>query len=139
MPNALLKPCAETGCPELVASGRCLTHRRAAELRRGSSTERGYDIAWQRLTRRFRAALISADVTPVCGARLPGAPSTADSQCLREGRLMDDAQHRRMYRTALHVDHIVPHRGHDRLRLDLLNLQLLCKDDHDAKTRRERG
>jgi 5-methylcytosine-specific restriction endonuclease McrA len=62
---------------------------------------------------------------------------TTNSRCKAEGRLVDDDAHRRMFGTALHTDHIRPHRGDDTLRLDLLNLQLLCKPEHDAKTRTE--
>nr|WP_236669325.1 HNH endonuclease [Burkholderia gladioli] len=37
-------------------------------------------------------------------------------------------------------DHIVPHRGDDRLRLDPENVQTLCKPHHDSeKARAERG
>ncbi len=141
MPTALLKPCPGDGgrCTALVPSGRCPVHAREVEQRRGSASARGYDSAWRALTHRFRRALIKAGIAPVCGARLPGAPVTNHSRCAQEGRLVDDGAHRRRHGMALHTDHIVPHRGDDRLRLDILNLQLLCKEEHDAKTKAESG
>jgi 5-methylcytosine-specific restriction endonuclease McrA len=139
MPAALLKACPGDGgrCPELVTSGRCAKHQRAVEQRRGSASARGYDRDWQALAKRFRQRLIAAGIAPVCGARLPGAPVTSHSQCRAQGHLVDDSAHRRRYGVGLHTDHIVPHRGNEALRLDLLNLQLLCKPEHDAKTRDE--
>jgi 5-methylcytosine-specific restriction protein A len=37
------------------------------------------------------------------------------------------------------VDHIVPHRGDERLAFDRDNLQGLCKSCHDRKTATENG
>jgi 5-methylcytosine-specific restriction protein A len=128
MPSAMLRPCAEPGCAELVAATRCAQHARAQDGRRGSPQARGYDNAWKRLVQLFKARLVHREIAPVCGARLPGAPVTADSRCAADGRLNA---------TRLHVDHIVPHKG-DRQRFrDLLNLQLLCVSCHSAKTARE--
>ena len=73
--------------------------------------------------------LITAGVAPVCGARLPGAPVTRDSRCQADGLLVGDQVGHR-----LHTDHIAPHRGDQRLMWSVLNLQLLCARDHDAKT-----
>lgn len=87
---------------------------------------------------RFRRMLLRAGIPPVCGARLPGAPATNDSRCLREGVLVDDSAHRRRYGTALHADHIVPHGGDEWRRLDVLNIQLLCATDHQKKTQLQR-
>jgi len=39
---------------------------------------------------------------------------------------------------AVDVDHIIPHKGDDALRLDPANLQSLCKWHHRSKTARER-
>jgi hypothetical protein len=114
-------------------------HTLAREQTRGSAAARGYDRQWRALARRFRGMLIAAGIAPVCGARLPGAPVTQDSQCQAEGRLVDDAAHRRWHGTGLHTDHIVSHRGNEQLRMDVHNLQLLCKPEHDEKTLREGG
>lgn len=83
--------------------------------------------------------LINVRVLPVCGAHLPRPVPTGDSQCQAERRLVDDVQHHRLHGYRLHVDHIIPHNGDDRLRLDPKNLQLLCIACHSAKTTREQG
>ena len=139
-PAALQRPCATSGCPNLVASGRCpaCTSTSSSDAQRGNATERGYGADWRKLRSAFRQMLINAGVLPVCGARLPNArPAPVHSRCAQEGRLLDDVQHARMHGTRLHTDHIIPHNGDDALRLDTLNLQLLCKDDHDRKTASE--
>jgi 5-methylcytosine-specific restriction enzyme A len=46
MPTAPLRPCAQPGCPTLVAKGRCQAHRLAYERQRGSPSSRGYNHAW---------------------------------------------------------------------------------------------
>lgn len=128
MPSALLRSCSAPNCPELVESGRCQAHAREREQARGTAKERGYDARWRGLVAQFKNALIKHDISPVCGARLPGAPLTTHSRCAAEG-VLNDRQ--------LETDHIVPHRGDRRLFRNLLNLQLLCKSDHSRKTQRE--
>jgi 5-methylcytosine-specific restriction protein A len=76
---------------------------------RGTSAGRGYDAAWQRLRDQHYQA------NPFC------------SHCLSEGRHV----------AAQAVDHIVPHRGDDALRLDSANLQSLCLSHHRRKTATE--
>lgn len=47
------------------------------------------------------------------------------------------ARHRRCVkcgRPATHVDHVIPHRGDDGLRLNPSNLQSLCANCHSSKT-----
>lgn len=73
---------------------------------RASSTARGYDYLWQKLRRAFLS------VNPLCVA------------CARGG--IDEP--------AIDVDHIVPHKGDDDLRLSWNNLQSLCKRCHGKKT-----
>jgi 5-methylcytosine-specific restriction endonuclease McrA len=133
MSSALLRPCASPCCPELVVSGRCATHAREVEARRGTPASRGYDARWRAFTERFRRMLIAAGVAPVCGARLPGAPTTRDSQCANDGRVVGDGAGGQR----LHTDHITRHRGTPAAMWDPLNLQLLCRADHSAKTMRE--
>lgn len=53
-----MKVCAEPGCPSLVSNGRCATHRREVERRRGSRQERGYDAGHDR-TRAEWAPLVA--------------------------------------------------------------------------------
>lgn len=113
MPNLPPAPCPHPGCPKITGGRRCPKHRalmdRADRALRGSSTARGYDARWRRL----RKAKLAAD--PLCEI------------CLKEGRT----------EAAEVVDHIVPHRGHDALRLDWKNLQSLSKRCHDRKTATE--
>jgi 5-methylcytosine-specific restriction enzyme A len=49
----MMKPCAKTGCPELVTKGRyCARHRQAVEQARGTATARGYSKQWSRYSAR---------------------------------------------------------------------------------------
>lgn len=136
VPSALLRGCATIGCSELVERGHCPDHARAEESRRGTASSRGYTAYW---TKVFKPAVIrqmlAAGVAPVCGGRLPGARPTTDSRCQAEGRLVDRSDGGR----ALELDHIIPHRGDPTLFRDKLNLQLLCRACHSAKTLREQG
>jgi 5-methylcytosine-specific restriction protein A len=117
----LLHPCPVPGCPALVSSGRCATHRRAENVRRGSSTAQGYDSRWRRYARMFRLYY------PLCGDRPLGTPSP-DSECARLGKLTP----------AYVVDHIVPTVGrHDPQFYDSRNHQSLCESCHQAKRWRE--
>lgn len=49
----LLKPCIEAGCGELSDGPRCMDHRKP-ELPKGSSTQRGYDYTWRKLSEKAR-------------------------------------------------------------------------------------
>lgn len=71
---------------------------------RASSAARGYGADWRRLRDAFLAE------HPMC------------RMCAAAGRTT----------AATVVDHIVPHRGDNRLRLSRWNLQPLCKPCHDA-------
>lgn len=66
MPDRPPRPCSSPGCPALVATGRCPTHQRALfaqqDAQRGTSTERGYGVAWRRL----RAQVLAEE--PLCRA-----------------------------------------------------------------------
>ena len=73
---------------------------------RGGADARGYDAKWRRARKAF------LDRNPLC------------AECQREGKLTP----------ATVVDHIVPHRGDQRLFWDETNWQPLCKDCHDRKT-----
>lgn len=41
--DAKTRVCATPGCPRLQAEARCLEHRRAKDLERGTKQQRGYD------------------------------------------------------------------------------------------------
>ena len=109
MPRSPKRPCRYPGCPNLCESGvYCETH--APECShdhfRGGATTRGYDSRWRRARARFLKA------HPLC------------AECQRQGRLTP----------AIVVDHILPHRGDERLFWDESNWQPLCKRCHDQKT-----
>jgi 5-methylcytosine-specific restriction protein A len=109
MPSKSLKPCSYPGCPNLTTGGRCPLHRKPDT--RPTATERGYDAEWRRLRARHLRD------NPYC------------VECAKFGKV----------EKATEVDHIIPHKGDDSLRLDPDNLQSLCHYHHSQKTGRERG
>jgi 5-methylcytosine-specific restriction protein A len=93
--------------PRIATLGQ--TQARDYDRFRGSSTQRGYNYAWQQARSRFLAD------KPLC------------VDCRAEGR----------YGVATEVDHIIPHRGNQKLFWDSeRNWQGLCKTHHSAKTAR---
>ena len=108
MPKSPKRPCRYPGCPNLCEKGTyCAEHQgESPERWRGSAAERGYGADWRKSRRRFLAS------NPLCAA------------CLKRGVLTP----------ATVVDHIVPHRGAQRLFWDESNWQALCKQCHDCKT-----
>lgn len=82
----------------------------AKPRREQSASARGYDAAWNAL----RKVFLSDPRNSVC------------ARCFEQGsRTPTDI-----------VDHIVPHRGDDRLRLDINNLQPLCHHHHASEKQR---
>ena len=73
---------------------------------RGGAEARGYDSRW----RKARAAFLQRN--PLC------------NECMKHGRLTP----------ATVVDHVIPHRGDQKLFWDEDNWQALCKSCHDRKT-----
>ena len=108
MPYKPNKPCAHPGCSALVPANSkyCEKHKplHLEEIR--SATSRGYGSKWQKARKQFLAA------NPLC------------VECLKEGR----------YTKATDVDHIVPHRGDQKLFWDRGNWQALCHRHHSIKT-----
>lgn len=122
MPTRPLHPCARPRCGNLTSSRFCAacTPAEAAiaadssrhhDHRRGSAASRGYGADWRRL----RDQVLSEE--PLC------------RECGKQGRVT----------AAECVDHIIPHRGDETLRLSRSNLQPLCTPCHSAKTAREDG
>ena len=111
MPSKPKVPCRHPGCPELVPAGTryCETHRpqHLEEVR--SASRRGYGSAWRRESKRFLL------MRPLC------------EECRKNGR----------YTKATVVDHVIPHRGDQKLFWDRSNWRALCKRCHDQKTGRE--
>lgn len=107
---APLRLCLAAGCSARVQRGYCGAHRAIVDQHRGNSHTRGYTRRWYNRARLFRARF------PLCGMR-PGGVAPVMSEC-------HDA-HR--YTPAEQVDHVVPHRGDERLFWDELgNWQSLC-------------
>lgn len=109
MPYAAARPCVDCGALVTDGSARCAQHRRSRERERGSSAKRGYDWQWRKL----RSAFLQRH--PTC------------AHCAEQ-------DHPPIIEAATEVDHIVPHRGDDQLRLAWSNLQSLCKPCHSRKT-----
>lgn len=92
----------------------CPSLQQAAAIKaRPPAAERGYDAAWQKLRAQHLAK------QPYCQCE----------QCKRLG----------LSTKANTVDHIVPHRGDDRLRLDPNNLQSMTRSHHSTKTNKYDG
>ena len=113
MPTRVNTPCRHPGCAALVPYGEryCGAHKKLHPEEVRSAGSRGYGRAWQRESKRF----LSMPEHRLC------------ELCLKEGR----------YVRASVVDHIVPHRGDEKLFWDISNWQGLCKSCHDKKTWRE--
>jgi len=90
------------------AEAEAIARRKAADAARPSAQERGYTSKWSAA----RTAYLARH--PLC------------------------AEHERHGRTvaACVVDHIIPHRGDQKLFWDKANWQSLCKPCHDKKTGR---
>ena len=111
MPRFPKRPCRYPGCPNLCEQGvYCERHRKenSSDAQRGGAAARGYDARWQEARRQYLQR------HPLC------------VECLRENKITP----------ATVVDHIVPHRGDQKLFWDQSNWQPLCKAHHDAKTGR---
>ena len=89
MPVKPKTPCQHPGCPELVAPGEkyCEKHKPFHPQEVRPAAKRGYGSKWQKARREYLAG------HPLCVL------------CEREGR----------YRKATVVDHIIPHRGDQKL------------------------
>lgn len=112
------KLCAVPGCGKLTLGRWCELHTKSKYVARpydqlrGSSSARGYDGDWQKL----RLVALRRD-NFLC------------LECLKSDRPTP----------ARDVDHIIPISESPELRLELDNLQSLCKKHHDIKTRKETG
>lgn len=111
MPRRPNVPCKHPGCPKLIPYGEmyCDDHKGIHAGDRKGTSERGYDKRWQRESKKFLAA------HKLC------------VRCLEQKKLTE----------ATVVDHIIPHRGDEKLFWDQSNWQALCKRCHDQKTMTE--
>jgi len=120
MPSAPARPCSHAGCSQRQP---CPTHKRKAyDIHRGSSSERGYNYRWQQ----YRNWFIRQAQCPVEGCRRNHV--LCEGECRRQGRAVP----------AFAVDHITPHRGDERLFWDHANHRSLCESEHNAKAQTER-
>ena len=119
MPNLPLRYCAHPGCRNTIGArqGYCATHRGQAErlMRRSNvlSVKRDFYETWR--WRQVRRLFLQEH--PLC------------VHCQRDGRT----------EAATEVDHVIPHRGDERLFWDDANWQALCKPCHSRKTLAETG
>ena len=138
MPLAIPRLCAAgCGARGRFPRGRCPQCTRAVEARRGTASDRGYDAAWTAFRPQFVSMLVERGIPPVCGATLPGGPSTTDSRCKAQGLQTFQSTDG----SDLHLDHEPPltpaEREHPAVVCDPLRIQMLCRADHSAKTLRE--
>lgn len=115
MPRAL-KTCSTPGCPELVPTGRCTGCSAAAETRRGTAHQRGYD---RRHERHFRRRVLAKDPLCVCDNTDHGHGPT----CLRPSTVAD--HHPLSRRELVDAGHNPNNPDHGRG---------LCKPCHDRHT-----
>ena len=115
MPRAL-RVCPTPGCPELTSGGRCASHTRQAETRRGSRQERGYGQAH---TRRFRPGVLLRDPVCVC----TDTTHNHGPECLRPSTVADHHPRDRRELVRLGLDPDDPRYGRG-----------LCKGCHDRHT-----
>ncbi len=108
MPYRSNTPCKHPGCAKLVPYGSkyCKYHEALHRSDRDSASRRGYNSRWQKARVRYLHS------HPLC------------VECKKAGKLTQ----------ATVVDHIVPHRGDQKLFWDESNWQPLCKPCHDKKT-----
>lgn len=104
-------PCKHPGCAALIPHGQmyCEEHKPLHTKDRAHAAERGYGAKWQRERRKF------LESNPFC------------VKCYEEGHIT----------MATVVDHIVPHRGDQKLFWDRGNWQPLCEHHHNVKTMTE--
>lgn len=109
MPRRPKKPCKHPGCPELTDGDFCEGHAALHRADRVDASGRGYDGRWRKARKYFLKR------HPLC------------ERCKEQGQFVK----------AEVVDHIVPHRGDEKLFWDESNWQALCKSCHDSKTMTE--
>ena len=101
-------PCKHPGCPALIPAGTkyCDKHKAMHPEEVRPAASRGYNSRWRRARKQY------LQTHPLC------------VECMKDGR----------YVKATVVDHIVPHRGDQKLFWDRSNWQGLCEHHHNVKT-----
>lgn len=114
MPRKPLKPCRYPGCPELTENRYCSKHEKEMEGNYNKNNrpfKKLYNSRWRKLRKEF----------------------------LKEHPLCEACKEHGVIKAATVVDHVVPHKGNERLFWDESNWQALCKSCHDRKTAKEDG
>ena len=114
MPRKPKRPCSYPGCPELTSERYCSKHRKEIDNKYDKTSrpfKKLYNSRWRNLRKQFLKE------HPLC------------EECKREG----------VVTAAEVVDHIIPHKGNEKLFWDESNWQSLCKHHHDVKTAKEDG
>ena len=116
MPLAAPSPCRHRGCGALSTTPYCSKHKVSIDAcrYRGSASSRGYDSAWQRI--RKQALIRDHYLCVMCLAEQPSRATPAQD-----------------------VDHVLSIEVAPELRLDLDNLQSLCRPCHRIKTQHDRS
>jgi 5-methylcytosine-specific restriction enzyme A len=122
MPSRPLRPCATTGCPELVEKGRCPTH--TAEQERG----RRQSETW-RHAKGTNGKTIDVYQTPRWKALRLRVLREANYLCQCE-----ECEKRPVGEPANTVDHRIPHHGRPELMWDRRNLRAMSASHHSRKT-----
>lgn len=141
MPNAAPRPCKHAGCRALTTSGAyCIDHakviRKQAEVKRASSSERGYGYRWQQASKGFLKK------HPLCQCR--DCQPKINEVLVLHG--LDHSQENYLFISGIRpdlaskvVDHKIAHDGDQKLFWDSSNWQALTKPCHDRKTATEDG
>ena len=113
MPYRPRTPCRHPGCGKLVEYGQkyCAEHKRSILSTHVQQASAVTTAHWQ------KASKVYLREHPLC------------EECMRNGK----------YVQAEVVDHVIPHRGDQKLFWDSGNWQSLCKRCHDKKTGRIDG
>jgi 5-methylcytosine-specific restriction protein A len=117
-------------CPVCIRS-----NQRTRDAQRASSSARGYNRRWYR----FRAAWLAGWDLSDESSPTYIADERERLSVITQRNICADPDHRHPgeVRGTEDVDHIIPHRGDQRLLFDPSNLQGLCHTCHSAKTARE--
>ena len=117
MPKRPFRPCKYPVCKTLTRDHYCEKHKDIAnqqrkelqkrtDKKRGNANQRGYTYKWSKARKSF------LEKNPLC------------VHCQQQG----------IVKAAEVVDHIIPHKGDQKLFWDKTNWQPLCKKCHDRKT-----
>jgi 5-methylcytosine-specific restriction enzyme A len=114
MPRKPLKPCRYPGCSELTENRYCSKHQKQIDSKYNKFNrpfKKLYNSRWRKRRKQF----------------------------LQEHPLCESCKKRDVINAATVVDHVIPHKGDERLFWDENNWQALCKSCHDKKTAKEDG